>query len=456
MKFNFEKLGGIDSGSIALGDLTIICGPNNVGKTYISYAIYGLIRHFKQWIDLSISADSLSELREQGTLVIELQDYQKKLGSYLKKASSEFSRHLPRYFNVPDEFFSDTRAEFSHDQLQFDFSYEYKESFNFGQLEQLSFYKSPEESLLSITFQTSNKSKVPNRILDDVISDSIAECLFSKLLPKPFVVTSERTGIALFYKELDISKNAILEHISNTDKVDPLELLNSMRSRYAQPIHDNINVIRDYETYSKRKSFIRDDKERYFHITESLQELMGGSYKLSNKQLMFMPKKERNRDKVSVPVYVASSSIKSLFLIDLYVNSFAEEKGMLIIDEPELNLHPDNQRKMAGLLARLVNAGVKVLVTTHSDYLIRELNNRIMLHQDFPEKEEIMKSAKLNDYDLLKVEQVKAYIVGHDHSIQEIGVDKFGMNLKIFDELIAEANELSDRIYYSLEDVNDD
>ena len=26
MKFNFENLGGIDQGSIALGDLTIICG----------------------------------------------------------------------------------------------------------------------------------------------------------------------------------------------------------------------------------------------------------------------------------------------------------------------------------------------------------------------------------------------------------------------------------------------
>jgi predicted ATPase len=41
MKFNFEKFGGIDEGSITLGDLTLICGPNNVGKTYVSYAIYG-------------------------------------------------------------------------------------------------------------------------------------------------------------------------------------------------------------------------------------------------------------------------------------------------------------------------------------------------------------------------------------------------------------------------------
>ena len=57
MKFHFTKLGGLDEGSMTLGDLTIICGPNNVGKTYISYAIYGFLRNFKQWIDLSLSMD---------------------------------------------------------------------------------------------------------------------------------------------------------------------------------------------------------------------------------------------------------------------------------------------------------------------------------------------------------------------------------------------------------------
>jgi hypothetical protein len=196
MKFNFEKLGGIDSGSVTLGDLTIICGPNNVGKTYISYAIYGLIRHFTRWIDLSISSEKLAELREQGTLHIDLKEYQSKLSHYLSKASSAFSEHLPQYFNVSDEFFKGAKAEFSHNDLEFNFSYEYKENINFGQLEQLNFYKLQGESVLSITFQTTNKSKVPNRILNDAISNTIADCLFSKLLPKPFVVTSERTGIA--------------------------------------------------------------------------------------------------------------------------------------------------------------------------------------------------------------------------------------------------------------------
>jgi AAA15 family ATPase/GTPase len=453
MKFNFTHLGGIDKGTVELGDLTVICGPNNMGKTYISYAIYGLLKRFKDWIDLSVSRERLAQLHDEGTLQIGLEDYQKKLVDYLKKASSEFSESLPRYFNVPEDYFRNAKAEFSHDQLQFDFTKEFKQSINFGQSVQLTFYKAENEAVLSVTFQTKSGSRrVPNRILDDVISDHITDCLFADLLPHPFVVTSERTGIALFYKELDISKNAIIEQLTSGDKLNPLELLSSMRSRYAQPIHDNINVARDYENLCKRKSFIREEGEQCKPIRDALQDLMGGSYKAVDKQVVYMPKKERGRDKVAVPVYVASSSIKSLFLIDLYINSLAEKNGMLIIDEPELNLHPDNQRKMAGLLARLVNSGVKVLVTTHSDYLIRELNNRVMLNLDVENKDQIMKSAKMTDLDLLQPEQIKAYSLKDDHQIHAVEVDKYGINMEVFDNLIADANELADKIYYGIKE----
>lgn len=451
MKFKFEQLGGIDKGAVELGDLTVICGPNSMGKTYISYAIYGLLKYFKRWIDLSVARERLDQLRDEGTVLIELTDYQIQLSDYLKKASLHFSKNLSGYFNVPEDFFNGAKAEFSHDQLVFDFTNEFKQGVTFGQSEQLSFYKAANESILTVTFQTKSGGRVPDRILEDVISNHITDCLFADLLPYPFVVTSERTGIALFYKELDISKNAIIEHITSAEKVNPIDLINSMRSRYAQPIHDNINVVREYENLCKRKSFIREENNCK-PIRDALQDLMGGSYKAVDKQVMYMPKKERGRDKVAVPFYVASSSIKSLFLIDLYINSLAKKNGMLIIDEPELNLHPDNQRKMAGLLARLVNSGIKVLVTTHSDYLIRELNNRVMLNLEIENKEQIMKSAKMTDLDLLKPTQIKAYSLKDDHQIHSVEVDKYGINMEVFDNLIADANELADKIYYGIKE----
>jgi AAA15 family ATPase/GTPase len=50
---------------------------------------------------------------------------------------------------------------------------------------------------------------------------------------------------------------------------------------------------------------------------------------------------------------------------------------MLIIDEPEAHLHPAAQTEMAKTLGRLVRAGVRVVVTTHSDWLLMEIGNLI-------------------------------------------------------------------------------
>mgnify|MGYP000030878268 FL=1 len=458
MNFKFKKLGNIDNGNVEVGDLTVICGPNNVGKTYISYAIYGFIRYFRRLIDLQLSSETISELRQEGTVEINLQFYSENISLYIDQASKEFSSDLDDYFNTTDDFFGESQIALELKDFKFNFEDEYKSIVQFGKKESLIFNKEKEDIHLTVTLQTDDESKnlrVPNSILNSVISNQIAEYLFRSVLPRPFVITSERTGISLFYKELDISKNAILEHITASEKVNPIELINVMRSRYAQPIQDNITTIRDYDNILKRKSFIKSDQQKYKYILDSLSNMLGGSYKSIDKQVVFVPKKERNRDKVNVPVYIASSSIKSLFLIDMYVNYLAEPNGLLIIDEPELNLHPDNQRKMAGLLASLVNSGIKILITTHSDYLIRELNNRIMLSSNFKNKNAILKEEYIDSHEILRPEQVKAYSLTGDHKINSIEVGLYGMNMEIFDCLIEKANRLSENIFYGMENLRD-
>lgn len=452
MKFTFENLGYVDKGDVELGDLTLICGPNNVGKTYISYAIYGLMRDFKELADFALERSEITDLKTQGSLRIDLSRYLNKLPDYLKKASEEFAGRLDTYFSVSEDFFSNSKTEFSYANLVVDIDREFKSTAKFGKSESLIFDKAPGSNDLTIALQVQGESKLPNRIINQVIGEVIGECLFNSALPKPFIVTSERTGIALFYKELDISKNALFEHMAENEKLDPVKMFNIFRSRYAQPIHDNINIIRDYENLSKQKSFIREDKELCRSILDALHDLLGGSFKAVDKQVVFIPKKEKGRNKLTIPFYVASSSVKSLFLIDLYINCLAKKNGMLIIDEPELNLHPDNQRKMACLLARLVNAGIKILITTHSDYLIREINNRIMLNSDVDSKASIMQREGILNGDILRPDQVKAYSLKSDHKIDSIEVTKYGVNMAIFDNLIAKANNLTDDIYYNLKE----
>jgi hypothetical protein len=76
-----------------------------------------------------------------------------------------------------------------------------------------------------------------------------------------------------------------------------------------------------------------------------------------------------------------------------------------------MNLHPESQVKLLEALAILVNLGVRVLLTTHSPYLMSHLNNIVNgNHQDQDILEAQAQSLYLQDSQaFLKMEQVSAY-----------------------------------------------
>ena len=89
----------------------------------------------------------------------------------------------------------------------------------------------------------------------------------------------------------------------------------------------------------------------------------------------FKFKKERGREKVTFNVLNSASGIKSLGLLQMLDRAGEFDKSLLlVIDEPEVHLHPKWQVEYAKVLVSLVKRGIKVLVTSHSPYLIEALN----------------------------------------------------------------------------------
>lgn len=78
-------------------------------------------------------------------------------------------------------------------------------------------------------------------------------------------------------------------------------------------------------------------------------------------------------------LYEASSMVSEIAPIVLYLKHIVRPGDMFIIEEPESHIDADNQRRLARAIAMLVNAGVKVLITTHSDFLVSQLANLVML-----------------------------------------------------------------------------
>ena len=71
----------------------------------------------------------------------------------------------------------------------------------------------------------------------------------------------------------------------------------------------------------------------------------------------------------------SSSMVGEIAPLVLYLKSGVGYGDTLFIEEPEAHLHPAAQTKMAEILAAMVRAGIRVVITTHSDWMLSSIAN---------------------------------------------------------------------------------
>ena len=79
-----------------------------------------------------------------------------------------------------------------------------------------------------------------------------------------------------------------------------------------------------------------------------------------------------------VPVALAPSGIRESVALVVALTA-PNTPSLVVVEEPEAHLHPRAQVLLAELMARAVASGRKwVVATTHSDYIVYELNNQVI------------------------------------------------------------------------------
>ena len=81
----------------------------------------------------------------------------------------------------------------------------------------------------------------------------------------------------------------------------------------------------------------------------------------------------------SLPLMHTSSMVSELAPIILYLQQIVHHGDLLIIEEPESHLHPAMQATFAKILAEIVRGGVRIIVTTHSDWFLEQIGNLVRL-----------------------------------------------------------------------------
>ncbi len=462
MKVRVENLGVLKQAEFELGDLTIICGDNNTGKTYATYALFGFLANWEDMLrdEVEINNQHISALMDKGTVRIDVNQYIEKSGEILENGSREYSRQLSRVFASRDRYFQNSRFRVDLEASEIEVGIERAfvgtlRSPN-GEVLSLSKLENSTELTASMLVKTETV-EVPREIIKKMIAGGINEILFRASFSNPFISSAERTGIAIFRKELNFAWNRLLEEMSRADKnVDPRELLFKSYSDYALPIKDNVDFIREFENTAKEDSFLAKE---YPQIIDEFSDIIGGSYITEgNGMLYFKP----TGAKLKLVMGESSSAVRSLLDIGFYLRHAAKPGDLLMVDEPELNLHPRNQRRIARLFARLVNLGIKIFVTTHSDYIVKELNTLIMLNHDRPHLKRIAEEEGYDESELIAAEKIKVYIAeeglievdGNRRRVRRptlvpADIDpEMGIEARSFDETIDEMNAIQEAIVW--------
>lgn len=452
VNFKLQNIGLIEDAEITLNDFTLICGQNNTGKTYITYSIYGFLYTWKDLINFHISKDVFKDLDENGFCSLDISIYETKIDEILQALSIKYTGELGTIFSVEEDWFDKSNFEVSIDKFKLNLASEFESTFSSSKKDVLQIKKLANSTILEVsTLSTNiNKKQVPHFVLEHGINKALGEIYFQKYFKNPFIITSERTGISLFYKELDINKNVMVEHLINNKSKDinPFQLFQDSIARYALPIRENIDYTRDLgDGVTKKKSFLHNDKE----ILKYFSEILKGSYKVVNQEVFFVTKKTKQRVSKQIPMYFSSSATKSLIELFFYIQHTAQKGDLLIIDEPELNLHPDNHMKITRLLAHLSNKGIYIFITTHSDYLIKELNNLIRLKHNITNKDAIMTRYDYKEHDILDFRKISAYINDYGDVVR-VQTDDMGMEIKSFDDTINTLSSAMDDIFFNIEE----
>lgn len=168
-----------------------------------------------------------------------------------------------------------------------------------------------------------------------------------------------------------------------------------------------------YQKFDADKKFLEGAKDNPTQTSPEVVQMMrnimeGKVHIVDGKQYVY------TMSDIEMPLSAAASSVRELALFEMLIDNINIKNNAILIEEPEAHLHPAKQRLMADILCAMSMEGVYMQITTHSDFLIRRLNELVRLKVieqemspvDFEKLKEKMKCVVLPN-----TETLSAYVV---------------------------------------------
>ena len=429
-KMTFGGLGPITSATLDTSLLTVLCGKNNTGKSFCMHTFFCFLSKWRREIKQVVREDQLRVFIEKKSVDIHIGDYIGEVNAWIKASVPSFIQAIPSLLKK-----NSLKADGIQFDLQIDEDYaremlynaNYKITIRISQDCEIVGAKSIGDV---INIKIINKGEqFPS---DDEIKDSFNQAIWylfiHRLLPRPILLTAERSGMVLYGDDVRNYSFSIIQAISGDSSEGDDGILSKDPSKYAYPYAEELRGYWNYKSHGIDSVEEAGDGDP---LSYSFSNLIDGKYQIKDGNIYY---KQNGTDR-NLLVDEVSTSIRATTPLNYFLGAIHGINPMLMIDEPELNLHPEKQRAFARFIAELVNREhICVMMTTHSDCIIRELNTLIALGADKRRYGSIAAKYGYSDAELLTPDSVACGVVGGGSIKQMPVADHGGMFIESFDE----------------------
>lgn len=334
---HFKNFAKLEDTSVEFNDITVLAGKPGTGKSYVMKFIYSVHEALIKLInDSNFILDKRADIKTQTNTLLqeaELQGLIEKLKNIDQKKVGEIREAL----NLSTKLL-DLKKEL--DEID-------KVTALYQNISEENLTAKAIENILRAIFN--DLTQISNDFSVDYFNQNIKnenDSLVIKSQETPFVITHnvfvETPLILEFKKFMKREEGKTPYHIES--------LLNVLDTDY---------------------SFTDEEQDKFIKsFREKSQGIIQGDIESSGDSFIFNRIDEKNYD-----ILNASSGIKSIGLLQYLVTNKALKKGSILFwEEPEVHLHPEWQLRMVELFVELMNAGIKIVFSTHSPYMCDYLN----------------------------------------------------------------------------------
>ena len=459
IQISVQNFGPVAKADIDLRPLTVFVGESNTGKTYLSALIYLLHQNFEgfsrfPWAvhvplflqslyhsqDASSSnpavlkAEILEALRKR---TFKFEDLPQGLRAWLQRRlenSEVFENRLKRCFDLESVSKLVRSADGARNELKV--SLEVREACQ----TRWNFDLQDAGSGLNVGGHINGEtsfSPEDTAVLREIFDVNNPRAFLGRKLEAAYYLPAARSGIMQSH---GVIASSLIENATRLG----LERFPAIPA-FSGMIADFLKLIVRYDEHRGSSYEMR----RIAKVLEN--EVLQGEIKVTRPapegypEFLYRPKKTTETLRLSQ----SSSMVSELAPLVLFLRGIVNPGDLLIIEEPESHLHPDAQTAIARTLARLVREGVRLVITTHSDWLLQQLGNLIREGEANKQKNQTPTS----DNWLVK-EEVGTWWFHRDKPVEEISFDRIegieppdyeGVSDKLYDSAIRLQQQLLEK-----------